>query len=142
MNNKLEVIGIDHGWSMMKTISQVFVTGVKSIVDKAKEKGRSALYRLSEFLGIKKRLLDIRENVRGAIKTTDKDIAKTELLAKGFREAGQTVTNAFRTFADKARGGLFTERAETSHYKGGACPYESSEKDACINGDSFGRIHR
>lgn len=23
MNNKLEVIGIDHGWSMMKTISQV-----------------------------------------------------------------------------------------------------------------------
>ena len=86
---------------MMKTISQVFVTGVKSIVDKAKEKGRSALYRLSEFLGIKKRLLDIRENVRGAIKTTDKDIVKTELLAKGFREAGQTVTNAFRTFADK-----------------------------------------
>jgi len=64
------------------------------------EKGRAALYRVSEFLGIKKRLLDIRENVRGAIKTTDKDIAKTALLAKGFREAGQTVANAFRTFAD------------------------------------------
>ncbi len=28
MNNKLEVIGIDHGWSMMKTIFRVF-TGVK-----------------------------------------------------------------------------------------------------------------
>lgn len=52
----------------------------KSIVDEAKEKGRSALYRVSEFLEIKKRLLDIRENVRGAIKTTDKDIAKTALL--------------------------------------------------------------
>ena len=73
----------------------------KSIVDEAKEKGRSALYRVSEFLGIKKRLLDIRENVRGAIRTTDKDIAKTALLAKGFREAGQTAANAFRTFADK-----------------------------------------
>ena len=73
----------------------------KSIVDEAKEKGRSALYRVSEFLEIKKRLLDIRENVRGAIKTTDKDIAKTALLAIGFREAGQTVANAFRTFADK-----------------------------------------
>ena len=73
----------------------------KSIVDEAKEKGRAALYRVSEFLGIKKRLLDIRENVRGAIKTTDKDIAKTALLAKGFREAGQTAANAFRTFADK-----------------------------------------
>ena len=73
----------------------------KSIVDEAKVKGRAALYRVSEFLGIKKRLLDIRENVRGAIKTTDTDIAKTALLAKGFREAGQTAANAFRTFADK-----------------------------------------
>ena len=74
----------------------------KSIVDEAKAKGRAALYRVSELLGIKKRLLDIRENVRGAIKTTDKDIAKTALLAKGFREAGQTAANAFRTFADKS----------------------------------------
>ena len=73
----------------------------KSIVDEAKAKGRTTLYRVSEFLGIKKRILDIRENVRGAIKTTDKDIAKTALLAKGFREAGQTAANAFRTFADK-----------------------------------------
>ena len=73
----------------------------KSIVDEAKAKGRTALYRVSEFLAIKKRLLDIRENVRGAIKTTDKDIAKTALIAKGFREAGQTAANTFRTFADK-----------------------------------------
>ena len=73
----------------------------KGIVEEAKEKGRAALYRVSEFLGIKKGILNIRENVRGAIKTTDKDIAKTALLAKGFREAGQTAANAFRTFADK-----------------------------------------
>ena len=32
---------------------------------------------------------------------SNKDIAKTALLAKGFREAGQTAANAFRTFADK-----------------------------------------
>ena len=55
----------------------------KSIVDEAKAKGRAALYRVSEFLGIKNKLLNIRENVRSAIKTTDKDIAKTALLAKG-----------------------------------------------------------
>ena len=73
----------------------------KSIVDEAKAKGRAALYRVSELLGIKKKLLNIRENVRGAIETTDKDIAKTALLAKGLREAGQTAANAFRTFADK-----------------------------------------
>ena len=34
---------------------------------------------------------EAKENVTGVIKTTDKDIAKTALLAKGFREAGQTV---------------------------------------------------
>ena len=73
----------------------------KSIVDEAKVKDREALYRVSEFLGIKNKLLNIRENVRGAIKTLNKDIAKTALLGKELREAGQTTVNAFRTFADK-----------------------------------------
>ena len=73
----------------------------RSIVDEAKVKGRVALYRGSEFLGIKKRLLNVRESVKDAIVSTDKDIARTAMLAKGFREAGQTVANAFRTFADK-----------------------------------------
>ena len=87
--------------SQVLEVKEQVKSTAKSIVDEAKEKGKSALYRVSEFLGIKKRLLDIRENVRGAIKTTDKDIAKTALLAKGFREAGQTAANTFRTFADK-----------------------------------------
>ena len=87
--------------SQVLEVKEQVKSTAKSIVDEAKAKGRSALYRVSEFLGIKKRFLDIRENVRGAIKTTDNDIAKTALLAKGFREAGQTVANAFRTFADK-----------------------------------------
>ena len=87
--------------SQVLEVKEQVKSTAKGIVEEAKEKGRAALYRVSEFLGIKKRFLDIRENVRGAIKTTDKDIAKTALLAKGFREAGQTVANAFRTFADK-----------------------------------------
>ena len=87
--------------SQVLEVKEQVKSTAKSIVDEAKAKGRTALYRVSEFLAIKKRLLDIRENVRGAIKTTDKDIAKTALLAKGFREAGQTAVNAFRTFADK-----------------------------------------
>ena len=88
--------------SQVLEVKEQVKSTAKGIVEEAKEKGRAALYRVSEFLGIKKKLLDIRENVRGAIKTTDKDIAKTALLAKGFREAGQTVANAFRTFADKS----------------------------------------
>lgn len=31
MDKHIEVIGIDHGWSNMKTVSQVFTTGVKEI---------------------------------------------------------------------------------------------------------------
>ena len=89
--------------SQVLEVKEQVKSTAKSIVDEAKAKGRTALYRVSEFLAIKKRLLDIRENVRGAIKTTDKDIAKTALLAKGFREAGQTAANAFRTFADKPK---------------------------------------
>ena len=87
--------------SQLSEVKEQVKSTARGIVEEAKEKGRAALYRVSEFLGIKKRLLDIRENVRGAIKTTDKDIAKTALLAKGFREAGQTAANAFRTFDDK-----------------------------------------
>ena len=73
----------------------------KSIVDETKAKGRAALYRVTEFAGIKKRLLNVRTAVKDAIVSTDRDIARTALLAKGLREAGQTVNNAFRTFADK-----------------------------------------
>lgn len=100
----------------------------KSIVDEAKEKGRSALYRVSEFLGIKKRLLDIRENVRGAIRTTDKDIAKTALLAKGFREAGQTAANAFRTFADKPKVDYFQKEQKHPITKAVLAPMKAVKK--------------
>ena len=72
------------------TLNQISTGDEVMITDK---KGQRHIYEV--------RFLDIRENVRGAIKTTDKDIAKTALLAKEFREAGQTAANAFRTFADK-----------------------------------------
>ena len=73
----------------------------RSIVDEAKVKGRAALYRVTELLDIKKKLLNVREIVKDTIVSTDRDIARTVLLGKGLREAGQTVSNAFRTFADK-----------------------------------------
>lgn len=80
--------------------SQVKSTA-KNIVDETKAKGRAALYRVTEFVGIKKRLLNVRTVVKDTIVSTDRDIARTALLAKGLRKAGQTVNNAFRTFADK-----------------------------------------
>ena len=96
LNTRCELIKTQ----VLETKEQVKSTA-KSIVAEAKEKGRAALYRVSEFLGIKNKLLNIRENVRSAIKETDRNIARTALLGKELREAGQTVSNAFRTFADK-----------------------------------------
>ena len=43
----------------------------------------------------------MREVVKDSIVSTDRDIARIALLGKGLREAGQTVINAYRTFADK-----------------------------------------
>ena len=63
----------------------------QSALKKVNEELIKMYWKVGEFLEIKKRLLDIRENVRGVIKTTDKDIAKTALLAKGFREAGGSI---------------------------------------------------
>ena len=37
MNNKLEVIGIDHGWSMMKTMSSLPQWDLKALSDYHKE---------------------------------------------------------------------------------------------------------
>ncbi len=31
MDKHIEVIGIDHGWSNMKTVNSIFTTGVKEI---------------------------------------------------------------------------------------------------------------
>ena len=63
----------------------------QNALKKVNEELTKMYWNVGEFLEIKKRLLDIRENVRGVIKTTDKDIAKTALLAKGFREAGGSI---------------------------------------------------
>ncbi len=71
------------------------------IVTAAKQKGKAALNRVSEFLGIKKKLQNIRQNVQESIEDVDKTIGKIEAFGKGMREAGQKIANTFRTFADK-----------------------------------------
>ena len=72
------------------------------IVTAAKQKGKAALNRVSEFLGIKKKLQNIRQNVQESIEDVDKTIGKIEAFGKGMREAGQKIANTFRTFADKS----------------------------------------
>lgn len=57
--------------------------------------------RVSEFLGIEKRLQDFRRNVQESIEDVDKSIGKIDAFGTGMREAGQKIANTFRTFADK-----------------------------------------
>lgn len=78
-----------------------FKVKVSSIVTEVKAKGKEALYRVSEFLGVKEKLEKLHMNVREAGIETDKTIAKIDHFGADIREAGRTVSNAFRTFADK-----------------------------------------
>lgn len=71
------------------------------IVAAAKQKGKVALNKVAELLGIKKKLENIRQNVQESIEDVDKSIGKIDAFGKGMREAGQKIANTFRTFADK-----------------------------------------
>ncbi len=71
------------------------------IVTAAKQKGKAALNKVAEFLGIKKKLEGIRQNVQESIADVDKSIGKIDTFGRGMREAGQKIANTFRTFADK-----------------------------------------
>lgn len=71
------------------------------IVQAVRWKGREALNKVSEFVGIRDKLKSMREKLKDGIIDTDKTIAKIDAFGAGMRNAGQTVVNTFRTFADK-----------------------------------------
>lgn len=71
------------------------------IVTAAKQKGKATLNRVSEFLGIKGKLENIRQSVQESIADVDRSIGKIDAFGMGMREAGQKIANTFRTFADK-----------------------------------------
>lgn len=66
-----------------------------------KMRGKEALNRVSEFVGLKDKLTKIRDKVREGIADTNRTLSKLDAFGKGMREAGQKVANTFRTFADK-----------------------------------------
>lgn len=78
-----------------------FKEKASSIVTEVKAKGKEALNRISEFVGVKEKLEKLRMNVREASIETDKTIVKIDRFGADIREAGSSVSNALRTFADK-----------------------------------------
>lgn len=66
-----------------------------------RKRGKEALNRVCEFVGLKDKLIGIRNKVKEGIVDTEHTIAKIAAFSKGMREAGQKVANTFRTFADR-----------------------------------------
>lgn len=60
-----------------------------------KMRGMAALNRVSEFIGLKDKLVGIRNKVKEGIADTNRTIAKIDSFGKGMREAGQKVANSF-----------------------------------------------
>ncbi len=71
------------------------------ILSEAKKKGKAALNKVSEFFGVKEKLIGIKDQVQEAQKDVTNTIAKIDTFGAGIREANQKIANSFRTFADK-----------------------------------------
>ena len=71
------------------------------IVKAVKQKGKEALNKVSEFFGVKRKLMSIRENVREGIVETDKALARIDGFGEGVRMANQQLANSFRVLAGK-----------------------------------------
>lgn len=71
------------------------------IVLEVKQKGKKALNKVSEFLWIREKLQNIRQNAQQSIAEVDKSITRVDVLGSGIKEAVQKAANTLRTFADK-----------------------------------------
>lgn len=71
------------------------------IVKAVKQKGKEALNKVSEFFGVKRKLMSIRENVREGIFETDQTLARIDGFGEGMRMANQQLANSFRVLAGK-----------------------------------------
>ncbi len=73
----------------------------QQIVADFKEKGKEALYQVSEFFNLKDRLFLMYAKTEQRIAATRKTIEKLESFGTGIREASQRTANAFRNLLDK-----------------------------------------
>lgn len=91
MDNKIEIIAIDHGWSMMKTVSQVFITGANEI------KTEPAVFdEVLEFEGKYYKIGTQRQEVKDK-KTEDESflILTYAAIAKELKRRGKTDGDVF-----------------------------------------------
>lgn len=92
----------------VKTKAQEIIIGMK-------QKGKSAINKTEEFLGIKDKLELIRQNVLTSLNEVNQTIDKLDAFGSGLRESLRQAANTFRTFGGKdlvdyeAKGKLFSK---------------------------------
>jgi flagellar hook-basal body complex protein FliE len=78
----------------VKTKAQEIVIGIK-------QKGKIAISKTADLLGIKDKLELIRQNVQTSLNEVNQTIDKIDAFGSGLRESLRQAANTFRTFADK-----------------------------------------
>lgn len=100
MSNRM-AIHCYHLTNQLFGVKSDIVVKAHKLIEGVKLQGMSALNNLSEFIGIRKRLENIRLRVHGCIQDSNWMIAKLDTLSVEFRDAAHDLVNSLRTFADK-----------------------------------------
>ena len=100
MSNRM-AIHCYHLTNQLFGVKSDIVVKAHKLIEGVKLQGMSALNNLNEFIGIKKRLENIRLRVHGCVEDSDRMIAKLDSLGAGIRDATHGLANSIRTFADK-----------------------------------------
>lgn len=100
MSNRM-AIHCYHLTNQLFGVKSDIVVKAHKLIEGVKLQGMNALNNFNEFIGIKKRLENIRLRVHGCVEDSDRMIAKLDSLGAGFRDAAHDLANSLRTFADK-----------------------------------------
>jgi uncharacterized protein YukE len=86
---------------MLGNLKDGIVEGCKNAVKAFKEKGITALSKLSDFFFVREKLADLSKNADEAIKADNKSIAKIEAFSEEYHKAGRNIGNMFRVLRGK-----------------------------------------
>lgn len=78
-------------------------TKAAEIVGDFRQKGKEALNKVADFLGVKEKLSAIREKVREGIRETDQTLARIDGFSEGMRTASRQIADSFRALAGREK---------------------------------------
>lgn len=85
----------------IKEIKDEILAKATDITEEVKKKGNAALYRVSEFMGVKEKLQSLKTKVQNAKADVEHTIGKLEEFGKGMRQANRKIANTVRVLFEK-----------------------------------------